>query len=173
MRTERFLYRPKSTESSQQSYWTHDARNILTVFQATFRWTTKCTSFGYRYHISLWRRANARNVRLYYPYWQYTNLFIFPFVSLLCLGSTLRLLHLKLGFHWGIFSSDREVLIVLKWLVPSESSQDKRNFPVHSYSRKIFLSGNSTGSRQACMYVYLSYLFTTVVNCEVSIKIEI
>ena len=32
-------------------------------------------------------RANARNVRLYYPYWQYTNLFIFRFVSL----HTLRL----------------------------------------------------------------------------------
>ena len=27
----------------------------------------------------------CRNVRLYYPYWQYTNLFIFRFVSLLCL----------------------------------------------------------------------------------------
>ena len=24
--------------------------------------------------VSLWRRANARNVRLYYPYWQYTDL---------------------------------------------------------------------------------------------------
>ena len=32
-------------------------------------------------NISLWRRANARNVRLYYPYRQYTNLFIFRFVS--------------------------------------------------------------------------------------------
>ena len=30
---------------------------------------------------SLWQRANARNVRLYYPYWQYTNLFIFWFVK--------------------------------------------------------------------------------------------
>ena len=32
--------------------------------------------------ISLWRRANARNVRLYryYPYWQYTNLFIFQII---------------------------------------------------------------------------------------------
>ena len=29
---------------------------------------------------SLWRRANARNVRLYYPYWHYTNLFIFRFI---------------------------------------------------------------------------------------------
>ena len=34
---------------------------------------------------------NARNVRLYYPYWQYTDLFIFQFVFLLCLCSTLRL----------------------------------------------------------------------------------
>ena len=38
-----------------------------------------------------WRRANARNVGLYYPYWQYTDLFIFRFVSLLCLRRTLRL----------------------------------------------------------------------------------
>ena len=42
--------------------------------------------------VSLWRRANARNIRLYYPYWQYTDLFIFRFVSLLCLRSTLHLL---------------------------------------------------------------------------------
>ena len=35
--------------------------------------------------------SSARNVRLYYPYWQYTDLFIFRFVSLLCLCSTLRL----------------------------------------------------------------------------------
>ena len=34
------------------------------------------------------RRANARNVRFCYPYWQYTDLFIFRFVSLLCLRST-------------------------------------------------------------------------------------
>ena len=44
-------------------------------------------------NVSLWRRANARNVRLYYPFWQYTNLFIFRFLSLLCLRSTLRLFH--------------------------------------------------------------------------------
>ena len=29
--------------------------------------------------VSLWRRANARNVRLSNPYWQYTDLFIFRF----------------------------------------------------------------------------------------------
>ena len=27
--------------------------------------------------------ANARNVRLYYPYWQYTDLFIFRFVYII------------------------------------------------------------------------------------------
>ena len=42
------------------------------------------------FSVSLWRRVNALNVRLYYPYWQYTDLFIFRFVSLLCLRSTLR-----------------------------------------------------------------------------------
>ena len=29
----------------------------------------------YLFSVSLWRRANARNVRLYYPYWQYTDLY--------------------------------------------------------------------------------------------------
>ena len=33
----------------------------------------------------LWRRANAWNVRLYYPYWQYTDIFIFRFVVYLYL----------------------------------------------------------------------------------------
>ena len=47
-----------------------------------------------KHPVSLWRRANARNVRLYYPYWQYTNHFIFRFVSLLCLRSALRLLYM-------------------------------------------------------------------------------
>ena len=45
--------------------------------------------FFYLFSVSLWRRANARNVRPYYPYWRYTDLFIFRFVSLLCLRSTL------------------------------------------------------------------------------------
>ena len=42
----------------------------------------------------VWQRANAQNNRLYYPYWQYNNLFILWFVSLLCLRSTLRLFYL-------------------------------------------------------------------------------
>ena len=44
---------------------------------------------------SLTCRALAlREKQLYYPYWDYTNLFIFQFVSLLCLRSTLHLFHL-------------------------------------------------------------------------------
>ena len=43
-------------------------------------------------------RANARNVRLYYPYWQYTIFnFIFWFVSLLCLRSTLCLFNFAIA----------------------------------------------------------------------------
>ena len=34
---------------------------------------------------------------IYYPYWQYTNHFIFRFVSVLCLRSTLRLFQIKLS----------------------------------------------------------------------------
>ena len=49
--------------------------------------------------VSLWRRGNARNVRLYCPYRQYTNLFIFRFVSLLCLRSTLRSSHWSSGSY--------------------------------------------------------------------------
>ena len=37
----------------------------------------------YLFSVSLCRRANARNVRLYYPYWQYTNHFTFRAVLLL------------------------------------------------------------------------------------------
>ena len=59
---------------------------------------------------SLWRRANARNVRLYYSYWQYTDLFIFRFVSLLCLRSTLRLFHY---YYKGIFVKDTRLLGIL------------------------------------------------------------
>ena len=56
--------------------------------------------------VSLWRMANARNVRLYYPYRQYTNHFIFRFVSLLCLRSALRLFKLCLDrFDFSSHSS--------------------------------------------------------------------
>ena len=43
--------------------------------------------------------GQCSNVRLYYPYWQYTDLFIFRFVSLLCLRSTLRLCTVQLCAH--------------------------------------------------------------------------
>ena len=44
---------------------------------------------------SLWRRANARNVRLYYSYRQYTNLFIFLSKKGICID-----LVLELKFFW-------------------------------------------------------------------------
>ena len=63
---------------------------------------TFCHSVLYLFSVSLRRRADARNVRLYYPYWQYTDLFIFQFVSLLCLRSTLRIFQFWI-FHFWIF----------------------------------------------------------------------
>ena len=44
--------------------------------------------------VSLWLSAYARNVRLYYRYRQYTNLFIFQFVFEHCLRRTLCLFHI-------------------------------------------------------------------------------
>ena len=56
-------------------------------------------------NISLWRRANARNVRLYYLYRQYTHLFIFWFVSQHCLRSTLHYKHMYvIVYVWQIDS---------------------------------------------------------------------
>ena len=49
------------------------------------------------YNVSLWRRAYAWKVRLSkrFLYQQYTNVFIFRFVSQHCLRSTLRLFHFR------------------------------------------------------------------------------
>ena len=57
--------------------------------------------------------ANARNVRPYYPYWQYTDLFIFRFVSLLCLHSTLRLLHTTRLILWDIYYKTYTMRLIL------------------------------------------------------------
>ena len=54
---------------------------LINLFSVT--WLSllyKFIRFFYLFSVSLWRRANARSVRLYYPYWQYTNSFIFWFV---------------------------------------------------------------------------------------------
>ena len=58
--------------------------------QRSTDWTTEAVAMTLGTS-SPWRRANARNVRLHYPYWQYTDLFIFRFVSVLCQRRTLRL----------------------------------------------------------------------------------
>ena len=52
---------------------------------------------------SLWRRANARNVRLYYPYRQYTKLFVFRFVALCTLVSDRRAVVPKWCVHGIVF----------------------------------------------------------------------
>ena len=55
----------------------------------------------------LWRRANARNVRLYYPYRQHTDLFIFLSVSLLTrlsLGHGRRIRTFPLNFLRSLVS---------------------------------------------------------------------
>ena len=56
-------------------------------------WTlpTQHTTF----YVSLWRRAYAHNVRLRFLYRQYTNLFIFRFVSQHCPRSTLHFMLLS------------------------------------------------------------------------------
>ena len=73
---------------------TYKYDHITPVLQE-LKWLPVDRNLVYRenhlFSVSLWRRANARNVRPYYPYWQYTDLFIFRFVSPLCLRSTLRL----------------------------------------------------------------------------------
>ena len=56
------------------------------------------------FYVSPWRSANARNVRLYYPFWQYIYIFIFRFVSLHCLRSTLRLFLLLVNiFYFDLY----------------------------------------------------------------------
>ena len=71
----------------------------------------KFTRFFYLFSVSLWRRANARNARLYYSYWQYTDLFIFRFVSLLCLRSTLRLLYCICCMKMALILEDAKLLL--------------------------------------------------------------
>ena len=53
--------------------------------------------------VSLWRRANAGNVRLYYPYWRYTNFFIFRFHQLY-ITSVLQLEIVGMILGWYDFS---------------------------------------------------------------------
>ena len=60
-----------------------------------FRIAASCLLLHWYFHcagifpLSLWRRANARNVTLYYPYWQYLHQ---PFYILICI-STLPMQH--------------------------------------------------------------------------------
>ena len=62
----------------------------------------KFTRFLNLIYVSLGRRANVRNVRLYYPFWQYINISIFQFrfVSLHCLRRTLGLFLLLVNLSY-------------------------------------------------------------------------
>ena len=63
----RARHRHTDTQTHRHTYThTHIHTNKQTKLQKTW--------------FSLWRRANARNVRPYYPYWQYTDLFIFRYI---------------------------------------------------------------------------------------------
>ena len=58
-------------------------------------------SVFYLFSVSLWRRANARNVRLYYPYRQYTNLFIFQFIKFWTARQPIRIFNFIVFWIWG------------------------------------------------------------------------
>ena len=70
----------------------------LLLFLSPDSLSYKFTRFFYFICLSL-TKGQCSNVRLYYPYWQYADLFIFRFVSLLCLRSTLRLFNIDPFFE--------------------------------------------------------------------------
>ena len=63
------------------------------------------------YKFSLWRRANARNVRLYYPYWQYTYDTFLYFKIYLYSGYAAHYVYfnLKLNISWSAYFSFMEI----------------------------------------------------------------
>ena len=73
-------------------------------------WNTNQRTALFLSYVSLWRRANARNVRLYYPYWQYTDHFIFIFLSLLCLRSKLLYVYFKYSSVLLLLLSHKDVI---------------------------------------------------------------
>ena len=61
---------------NQVSNWKLFFSNSLLIHEENTKENHKRIVFWYRGKergLSLWRRANAHNVRLYYPYWQYTR----------------------------------------------------------------------------------------------------
>ena len=53
--------------------------------------------------VSVWRTTNARSVRVYYPNWQFTNIFIFCIFTQPAFGSRKkRLQKLRTLPHWNI-----------------------------------------------------------------------
>ena len=95
--------------------------------------------------LTLRRRANARNVRLHYPYWQYTDLFIFRFLYFdlyLCLPSTLRLFNKSFTFtlHFSKYSNMRILSTSSIIVVMSPVYTFKSVFPFIFVSFRIYSS---------------------------------
>ena len=61
------------------------------------RWLSLIHSVFYLFSVSLWRRAYARNIRLYYTYPQYTNLFILRLILTYCLRRKWQLRSQEIG----------------------------------------------------------------------------
>ena len=71
---------------------TFDSWTVQSTVTLNFDREKNCRPHSAR-RVFLWRTAYARNVRLYSPYRQYTNLFLFQFVFEHCFRWTLRLFH--------------------------------------------------------------------------------
>ena len=123
------------------------------------------------YLVSLWRRANTRNVRLYYPYRQYTNLFIVWFVSEHCLRSTLRLFaclvprRLTKGRGWARVDGKRGAFVsfCLKFCVPPSHQPFARLPPSHqplAFSQLPHLC--ETPGNEAGLFAYIHRQVCTI-----------
>ena len=123
---------------------------------------------------SLWRRANARNVRLYFLYRQYTNLFIFRFVSLLCLRRTLRLfsvyiVHDSMLFVWLFIyyrnapltknAAQANAAVVTSWRIVEASLKRETDAITQCV---LFNSWSLAKSRWLSLNIYKYKIFTNV-----------
>ena len=111
-----------------------------------------CNPFVKSMFSSLWRRANAQNVRLYSdPYWQYTNLFIFRFVFLHCLRSTLRLFK-KRYISFTSNSLSKPLFLVSGFTVSKDFTCCWNFFIGILESPKLMYSSKASCTNEYCFY---------------------
>ena len=107
-------------------------------------------------HVSLWRRANARNVRLYYQYWQYKNLF---HISICNLNILLGVMYNQLAYfmsHYYLLSDEGPTLETLDYTIRIGST------PTFSYF-DLYLNTAYTALYVYCTILIL-YEFTDLLN---------